>query len=81
MVSFIRPQDFSQPSSNKVIVEMLYMNSQMESIRVENSEISNRIDILCDQENSDLSLQKKETKNLFTNNDLITDDEREININ
>ena len=60
---------------------MLYMNSQMESIRVENSEISNRIDILCDQENSDLSLQKKETKNLFTNNDLITDDEREININ
>ncbi|RNA28444.1 hypothetical protein BpHYR1_037625 [Brachionus plicatilis] len=78
--SFV-PQDFSQPASNKVILEMLYMNSQMDNIRLENLELSERIDELFEQENSDLSGQKTQTTNLLFNSDLITDDERDINLN
>lgn len=60
---------------------MLYLNSQMESIRLENSQMNDQIDMLFDQENSDLSTQRTQTNNLLVNSSLITDDEREINLN
>lgn len=60
---------------------MLYMNSQMDSIRLENFEISDRIDELFEQENFDISDQKTQTTNLMFNSDLITDDERDTHLN
>ncbi|CAF0714453.1 unnamed protein product [Brachionus calyciflorus] len=92
--SFV-PQSLSQPASNKVILEMLYMDSQMENIRLDDLDLSDRIDEIFDREKEDTlddetnftfktpnSIPSKLNINTGISfvSDLITDDERELNI-